>query len=89
MPAEWEELCAQMDLARPFDAPPPALLGDPAAVAACQAVAFESGDEDWWRFGADFACFEEGEDGVWRREPEDDPSMLPPVNIGTPPASER
>ena len=86
---EWEELAEAMAEARPLHAPPPELLGDPEAVEACQIEAFELGDEDWWRFGANFACFVEGEDGVWRPEPEDDPSMLPPIKCGTPPGSDR
>ena len=79
---EWEALHEEMAEARPLNAPPPELLGDPEVVEACQIQAFELGDEDWWRYGENFACFEEGEDGVWRPEPADDPANLPPGGTG-------
>ena len=80
---DWEELAEEMAEARPVNAPPPELLGDPEAVEACQIEAFEMGDEDWWRYGENFACFEEGEDGVWRPESADDPANLPPGHPGS------
>ena len=91
---EWEELYEAMEEARPLNAPPPELLGDPDKVEACQIEAFEMRDEDWWRYGENFACFAEGEDGVWRPEPEDFPDDLPQdelrsLNTGTPAAPER
>ena len=81
---EWEALYEAMEEARPLNAPPPELLSDPDAVEACQIEAFEMRDEDWWRYGENFACFAEGEDGVWRPEPEDYPDDLPPIDCGTP-----
>ena len=80
---DWEELAEEVAEARPVNAPPPELLGDPEAVEACQIEAFEMGDEDWWRYGENFACFEEGEDGVWRPESADDPANLPPGHSGS------
>ncbi len=63
---EEEKLRCEMEEARPDDAPSVNLLGEPSAVEACQAEAFEAGDEDWWRYGADWKVFERDARGTWR-----------------------
>lgn len=57
---------AEMEEARPADAPAPGDLGDPSEVEDCQMQAFESGDADWWRYGADFVLHECGQLGYWQ-----------------------
>ncbi len=59
-------LIEEMDEARPADAPPVEALPGPAwEVEACQMAAFEAGDEDWWRYGADWALHTRNAAGEW------------------------
>ncbi|MGB7406978.1 MAG: hypothetical protein WA908_00590 [Pontixanthobacter sp.] len=62
------KLLNRMDAARPAHAPQPGALGNPADVEACQMEAFEAGDENWWRYGADFVVFAVDAEGAWRPE---------------------
>ncbi|TMM50191.1 hypothetical protein [Qipengyuania marisflavi] len=65
-----EELAEAMAQERPAHAPPPELLGDPAAVAACQREVFALGEEEWWCYGENYGFFQPGPDGIWRAEEE-------------------
>ncbi len=59
-------LLNEMEDQRPLDAPEPDELGgDPAQIEECQIAAFEAGDEDWWRYGADFVAYAKNEFGDW------------------------
>ena len=59
-------LLNEMEDRRPLDAPEPDELGgDPAQIEECQIAAFEAGDEDWWRYGADFVAYAKNEFGDW------------------------
>ncbi|WP_370191504.1 hypothetical protein [Qipengyuania sp.] len=56
----------EMAEARPEEAPAlHELGGDPAEVEACQWAAFEAGDEDWWRYGADWVLHRRDARGAW------------------------
>ena len=64
-------LLEEMDEARPADAPPvEELAGQAWEVEACQMAAFEAGDEDWWRYGADWALHTRDAAGEWVAERE-------------------
>ncbi|HAG35426.1 MAG TPA: hypothetical protein DCL34_01220 [Erythrobacter sp.] len=59
-------LLNEMEDQRPLDAPEADELGgDPAQIEECQIAAFEAGDEDWWRYGADFVAYAKNEFGDW------------------------
>ena len=59
-------LIEEMDEARPADAPAmEELSGNEFEVEECQMAAFEAGDEDWWRYGADWALHARNAAGVW------------------------
>ena len=59
-------LLHEMEEARPEGAPAYAeLAGHPWSVEACQMAAFEAGDEDWWRYGADWALHTQDAGGAW------------------------
>ena len=62
-------LIEEMDEARPADAPPvEELTGHAWEVEACQMAAFEAGDEDWWRYGTDWALHTRNAAGEWVAE---------------------
>ena len=59
-------LIEEMDEARPADAPAlEELSGNEFEVEQCQMAAFEAGDEDWWRYGADWALHTRDAAGEW------------------------
>ena len=59
-------LIEEMEEARPADAPAmEELSGNEFEVEQCQMAAFEAGDEDWWRYGADWALHARNAAGVW------------------------
>jgi hypothetical protein len=59
-------LLHEMEDARPEDAPPvDEMEGDPEEIEQCQMAAFEAGDEDWWRYGADFVLHARNALGYW------------------------
>ncbi len=59
-------LLHEMEEARPEDAPPvDEMEGDPEEIEQCQMAAFEAGDEDWWRYGADFVLHARNALGYW------------------------
>ena len=72
---DWDadELDEAMEEARPLDAPPLWMLGDPDEVRACQRDGFEVGEPEWWRMGEGWAHFVRDGAGTWVPEPEDAP----------------